>query len=777
MGSTPAAMAFTMVMSGAGAGVIGGGILRPSGARVAVELLGTMLLGVVCGSIAHPAWRRRGLVLACLLLAVVGGLWRGTSSTAQLDAALHDHINSGAMTITGEVSGDLGGNGRTLVIAVRAIDGAAAGGRIAAAPRPGTGAVDPGDTVSVAVSRLRQPGERPGAESRARLQADGVSAIAVSPALTLLNHGQGGWAGTVAWCRGRLRSGVEAVLPGPDAALLLGIVAGIRPPLPGGLTADMQATGLFHIVVVSGLKVAIVAGLMRRLADRCAWPPWLRIAITVPAVGAYAIIGGAGPAAIRSGVMAVLALLLSRSGRRTDTLPLLALTGGGMLLADPSIWREAGFQLSFLGTLGIVALAHPIEARLPGPRLITEPFAVTIAAQLATVPVMAATFGTLSLIGPLANTLVLPLLPVLIVLGGLGAALASLSPAVGWLPLQLSTLGLDWLQLVAQVLARVPGGSINPGAWPATWTVAAVAAVLVAAGIGLVVERHRVGTSEKTSRRSDPPSEHAALHALAMPGRASTILAAVAGALITMLIVTAIGGRPDGRLHLTVLDVGGGTAVLIQTADGQLALVDSGTSAARLDEALGRRLPATVRSLDLLVLTGGERAVAGGLAGVTTHHRVSRIALPDADLGTSTRTAVLDLHDGGSGVLVVPPGRIWSWGGALWRCLPAPPSATAATAPACVLQITDGSGTALLLGSLPPASQDEFAAIQGSTLRADVLVTPAGGALSAPLLEAVAPRRIGIPGGAAGAAPPRLPAPARLTGVDGDLEYTLGETP
>ena len=158
-------------------------------------------------------------------------------------------------------------------------------------------------------------------------------------------------------------------------------------------------------------------------------------------VAAYVLISGAGPAAIRSALMAG-AAMLAVVGRTTHRSRADARAcRGADARSRPQLVEDPGFQLSFLGTAGILLLAAPIASRSPGPRLIAEPFAVTVAAQLATIPIMAGTFGVISLGGPIANALVLPLLPAMIVVGGAGAILSALHPALGWALLQLAGLG------------------------------------------------------------------------------------------------------------------------------------------------------------------------------------------------------------------------------------------------------------------------------------------------------------------------------------------------
>jgi Competence protein len=109
---------------------------------------------------------------------------------------------------------------------------------------------------------------------------------------------------------------------------------------------------------------------------------------------------------------------------------------------------------------------------------------------LATTPIMAGTFGVISTAGPIANAVVLPLLPVMIVTGASGAILSALSPALGWVLLQLAGLGTSAVMAVAGVIAATPGAAIQVGNWPAAWSIAeAVGAVTALTTLALVTRR------------------------------------------------------------------------------------------------------------------------------------------------------------------------------------------------------------------------------------------------------------------------------------------------
>jgi competence protein ComEC len=341
-------------------------------------------------------------------------------------------------------------------------------------------ALSPGDRVEIDASGLHHLDRRPGPNSEATLEREGVVGAASSPQVFVLAAGGLSLASAVAWAQVQLTGAVDRELPEPAAALLLGIAFGIHQPLAPEVRAPLQGAGLIHIVVVSGLKIVLVIGLVSALARVFEWSRRGTLLTVVPVVAAYVLISGAGPAAVRSALMAGAALLAASGGRRTDPVPMLALVAALLLGLSPALVDDPGFQLSFLGTAGILMLAAPIAARLPGPRLLAEPFAVTVAAQLATLPVMAGTFGVVALGGPTANALVLPLLPVMIVSGGAGAILSALHPGAGWVLLQITGLGTWAVTGVARLVTAIPGAAITVGSWPAAWSIAETAGIVAA---------------------------------------------------------------------------------------------------------------------------------------------------------------------------------------------------------------------------------------------------------------------------------------------------------
>lgn len=721
-------------------------------------------------SSSRPSPLTRAALITAVSAAVFAGIARG--ATAESPAGPHrvdGHLGGRPVAVGGTVRDTQPGGGGPVIVDVERIadadsDTAAGGGLLV------TGgvvpSVAPGDRVEVDAGGLRAPNMRPGPESAATLEREGVQATAVSPLVSVISHGGPSPARVVAAVQGGLVHAVDSVLPEPQAALTLGVAFGIRQPLAADVRQPLQDAGLIHVVVVSGLKVVILVSLVGLVARRLAWSPRRSLLLAVPVVAGYVVLSGAGPAAVRSAFMAGAAGTARHGGRRTDPLPMLALVAALMLGVDPPLSADPGFQLSFLGTAGIVALADPIARRIPGPRVLAEPFAVTVAAQVATVPVMASTFGVVALLGPVANMLVLPVLPVLIVVGGAGSLLAAVVPAAAWPLLQLAGVGAAATVAIARMVAAVPGAAVHLSGWPGSWLAAEVAGLAAAAVAAVLIRRRRRVRS--AAHRVDV--RHVAVQ-LPPRSRAHSVVAAAVAAAVASGAAGFAASRPDGLLHVTVLSTGAAPAVLVRSPEGGLAVVDGGSNPGILVQALGRVLSPLDHRIDLVVASGGEQAAIAGLGGLPGHYAIGSV-LASRDMNPGGVKVVAALQSAGAAA-VDPSGRSWSWSGLRWRCLQFRAQATDRNM--CALSVRGGGGSLLVLGDAGSADQEDLVSAYGSALAADVLVTEPGGALAPVLLAAVKPRTIVAPtaqGGHSAAAPSGVPV--LRTGTQGDLRFGGG---
>ena len=466
--------------------------------------------------------------------------------------------------------------------------------------------VSPGDAVQ-ATGKLALPRDLPSFDRRAYL-SQRQAYLEMSATSFTVTRGAEGLAGLPSWLRRHYTAGLDDAMPPPHSAVLLGIVLGIKQGIPAALQQALIATGLVHLLVLSGLKVAVFArivqgGLQPILRRGATWPALALIAL-------YAVVGGATPAAVRAAAMGGLALAASHLGRPTHVWTSLGMTAAAMLGWHPELAWDVGFQLSFAGTAAIILLAPPIAHRVRFlPHVLREPFAVTCAAQLGTLPMMASDFHVLSPVGPIANAVTLPVLPILVVSGLVLGAL-SFAPDVARVA-GIPVAGLLWyVEQVAYVLSRLPSAAISIPKFPA-WAGLAYYSALGPAIAGA----------------------HTA-------GRRRTI--AIAGAVIApaMISTAALAAWANAPPQAIVMNVGDGQAVLIRGPQGAV-LIDGGPSPTKLAAELGTQLPPWQRRLDALVITAPGLGHVGGLAGFD--RAASLVVLPDAQLnGTSWRSIALD---------------------------------------------------------------------------------------------------------------------------------------
>jgi len=241
--------------------------------------------------------------------------------------------------------------------------------------------------------------------------------------------------------RQRAYSRLLSFLPHDEAALLGGIVLGIESDIPADVERDFQDTGTAHIVVISGFNIAILAALFARLVGKLFSRWWIPL-LAGAGVAVYALMVGGQPPVTRAAVMGVMGLLGEQLGRRQSGVNSLSFTAALMCLFNPQLLSDASFQLSFTATLGLILYAAPLQntfeafaerhwgeaaaRRLSGP--VSEYVLFTLAAQLTTLPVILLHFQRVSISALLANPLVLPVQPLVMVLGSL-AALSSISSA------------------------------------------------------------------------------------------------------------------------------------------------------------------------------------------------------------------------------------------------------------------------------------------------------------------------------------------------------------
>jgi competence protein ComEC len=556
-----------------------------SGAPVVMALLGGALLLLALGLRVISPDQRRAAALGIVVAAVMFGAGRGVVAWHTAGPDTIDGYLGGAVAISGTV--DATGPSTMTLRADAVFEGRdrrpVSGGVVV----PLRGAAPPllGERV-IATGSLRAPPRiSPGGATNYadRLERRGIWAELQSPTITSTSGPSLLAPATlVAHLQQRLKAGIEGAMPQPEAALLLGEIAGIHASMPAADAQALVDSGLAHILAISGIKVALVIGMLTAAATAMGGR---RVALAaLSGVALYTVIGGASASALRSALMGSLTLVGRVIRRDADVLRSLIVACAAMLAWHPELAADVSFQYSFLGVLGIHLYTRPIAARLTHlPRPWREALAVTVAAQVATLPVTAYYFHVVPLLAPIANAIVLPTLPLVIVCGFAVAVFQSLSLPLAALAYWTAHLTL-WL---AHALSSVPHAA-PPLPWLAPSHIAAYYIALAGGTLGM-------------ARRWRLP-----------------LVVVIAGGLSLLALV--LLSLPDGKLHVRFLAGVTGPAVVVIAPDGATLLIDGGSSASQLAPALdaalppGRPLPGLGRRLDAVLLTGGSREESGSLS-------------------------------------------------------------------------------------------------------------------------------------------------------------------
>lgn len=258
-----------------------------------------------------------------------------------------------------------------------------------------------------------------------------------------------------------LRKSIEdrigLILPEPHGSLLAGLLTGSRRGLPQHLSDDFRTSGITHIIAVSGYNITIILTL---LSSALFWlPVKRRFWPLVFMVSAFTIFVGAGAPVVRAAIMGILGLLALQAERVAVPRLTILWTAFFMLLWNPlQLWYDASFQLSFLAVLGITEFGPYLKTvlkRVPETFAIRESLVATIAAQLGTLPVSILIFRQFSLVSPLTNILVAPLVPLGMLLGTL-----SLLLSLVWAPLGLVSGYVTWAVLELIILIAKTGAIV-----------------------------------------------------------------------------------------------------------------------------------------------------------------------------------------------------------------------------------------------------------------------------------------------------------------------------
>lgn len=373
-------------------------------------------------------------------------------------------------------------------------------------------------------------------------------------------------------------------------ALVAGLSIGDTSLLSNATKDAMKVVSLTHLTAVSGANCAIVIGCVFLLLRKLAIARWLRWLVAMFALIGYLLLVGPQPSVLRAAVMAAIVITCIQLGRKTSPTHALGLAVIALLVADPGLATDYGFQLSALATLGILQLAPALAMRLKQrlPTWLSLALSVSLSAQLFCLPVLLQLQPGLSTYSIPANIIAEPLVAPITILGMLACVLTLSMPWLAGVLTWVASLG-GWLIVqIAKTASELPSATLN---WPTGATGVLLSVLLITAVVALVLSK-------------------------------SNRVRLTGGLLVSLFVLSLFGGCvgksirsgnwPPANWSVVSCDVGQGDGTVLQS-DESYAVIDVGRKPAPIRACL-RQLG--IKRVDLLVLTHFDLDHVGGLDGL-----------------------------------------------------------------------------------------------------------------------------------------------------------------
>ena len=520
--------------------------------------------------------------------------------------------------------------------------------------------------------------------------------------------------------RSRATRAVDAVFPA-DAPLARALLVADTRELSLEIRDRYAAAGLAHMLSISGLHVGIIAVALEIVFQLAHLAKRTATVASIVVVAVYVALIGAPEAAVRSAAM-LGALGASRLLQRPTSPWAMLAIGAAAPLVSPRSVLEIGYQLSVIGVAGLIGAGALVRRAVPQRiggwrRTILAGLIVSTVATIVSAPLVAWTFGRISLVGPFTNLLAAPLMGVAQPMLFLGLLLAPARPLA-------LLVGDAAHPLLSGFDAIAAAGASIPGGWMTVAPTATSAILAAVASVALIVAC--------VSR---------------FPGRPLI----VGSTAVAALVWTGLAPAGSGLTELHMIDVGQGDAIGIRTAHGSWVLVDAGRAWRGGDAGRSVVLPYLARrggALVAFILSHPHTDHVGGaptvIAALHPAHYFDAAFAGDAD---AYRASLLEARKAGTAWARVHPGDSVAVDGVVLQFL-APDSAWTASLSdpnlaSTIVLVRVGERRILLVGDAERPEEDWLVARYGDSLRADVLKVGHHGSStssSGPFLDAVRPR-------------------------------------
>jgi len=417
-----------------------GGIFLESIFFSQLFLLSFLILGIVFT--LSGFWDKKFFILGLCLVFVVIGVWRYHLAEAEIkNSELQRYNDVGEIVLTGIIieEPEVKEEKVKLKIKVQELNSgteeiSVSGKILVATDRYSK--YNYGDNLKI-YGKLRTPPVFKDFNYKGFLAKEGVVSVVYQPEIIKIGEGEGNIIlANILSFKKKMRESINKYLSPPQSLILGAIILGDKGRISGDLQEKLNIAGVRHITAISGMHIAIIAVVLMQFLIGIGLWRGQAFYLTIVFLILFIVMIGLPSSAVRAGVMIGMMLLAQKIGRRTSSFRSVVFTASLLLLVNPLLLRfDVGFQLSFLAVAGIIFLTpffQQVLRRIPETLFnLRSIISMSLAAQVFTLPILIYNFGEFSLVSPLVNVLILPLLPFLISLGLLTALVGIFVPFLG----------------------------------------------------------------------------------------------------------------------------------------------------------------------------------------------------------------------------------------------------------------------------------------------------------------------------------------------------------
>ncbi len=326
-----------------------------------------------------------------------------------------------------------------------------------------------GDKLKI-TGKLKLPQEFEDFNYKDYLAKDGIYVLMYWPEIEILAQNQGNFIySKILSFKNKLRESIYSSLSPPQSSILGAIVLGDKRRISEEWKNKLNVAGVRHITCVSGMHIIILSQILMWLGARIGLWRGQAFYFAIILLVLFIIMVGAPASAIRAGIMGGLLLLAQKIGRLRTGGRAITIAATFMLVQNPLLLKaDVGFQLSFLATLGIIYLMPIFQSWLAKIhiwrfklRKLKSLLVMTLAAQIFTLPLLIYNFGYFSLVAPITNILLVPILPYVMVSGFVFSLSGLLWQTLGWVLSWPAWFLLSYLVKIVDWFSQIPWASVS----------------------------------------------------------------------------------------------------------------------------------------------------------------------------------------------------------------------------------------------------------------------------------------------------------------------------